>query len=108
MTYSHYTRNILNIKDKNITFEENCLKLTKIKNTTVKVFYGKLTYTPTKCPRCGCRYEKNPETIIKYGFKNNCKIKIDKIANYNTILTLDKLHFLLFMVIGSINRLLQL
>lgn len=26
MSLSNYTRNILNIKDKNITFEENCLK----------------------------------------------------------------------------------
>ena len=94
MTYSNYTRNILNIKDENITFEENCLNFTKIKNTTVKIFHGKLTYTPTKCPHCGCLYEKNPETIIKYGFKKNCKIKIDKIANYNTILSLDKQRFL--------------
>ncbi len=45
MTYSNYTRNILNIKDENIIFEENCLEITKIKNTTVKIFHGKLTYT---------------------------------------------------------------
>ena len=94
MTYSNYTRNILNIKDENITFEENCLEITKIKNTTVKIFHGKLTYTPTKCPHCGVLYEKDPETIIKYGFKKNCKIKIDKVANYNTILSLDKQRFL--------------
>lgn len=94
MTYSNYTRNILNIKDENITFEENCLEITKIKNTTVKIFRGKLTYTPTECPHCGCLYEKDPETIIKYGFKKNCKIKMDKIANYNTILSLDKQRFL--------------
>lgn len=58
MTYSNYTRNILNIKDENIIFEENCLEITKIKNTTVKIFHGKLTYTPTKCPHCDCLYEK--------------------------------------------------
>ena len=31
MSHSNYTRNILNIKDENITFEENCLELIKIK-----------------------------------------------------------------------------
>ena len=86
MSHSDYTRNILNIKDENITFEENCLK-------TIKVFHGKLTYTPHSCSNCGCLYESNPDTIIKYDFKNNCKIKIPKISNYYTILNLDKQRF---------------
>lgn len=94
ISLSNYTRNILNIKDKNITFEENCLKEIKVKNTTIKVLHGKLSYTPCSCPKCGCLYEKNPETIIKYGFKKNCKVKIDKIANYKTLLLLDKQRFL--------------
>ena len=93
MSHSNYTRNILNIKDENITFEENCLELIKIKGVTTKVFHGKLTYTPTSCPNCGCIYEPNPETIIKYGFKKNCKIKVDKACGYNTILLLDKQRF---------------
>lgn len=94
MSLSNYTRNILNIKDENITFEENCLSEIKIKNKIVKVFHGKLTYTPTICPHCGCIYESNPDTIIKYGFKKNCKIKMDKISNYSVILFLDKQRFL--------------
>lgn len=94
MSHSNYTRNILNIKDKNITFEEDCLKSVKIKNEIVKVFHGKLSYTPTVCPNCGCLYEKNPETIIKYGFKKNCNIKLNNISNYKTILQLDKQRFL--------------
>ena len=93
MSHSNYTRNILNIKDENITFEENCLELIKIKGITTKVFHGKLTYTPTFCPNCRCIYEPNPETIIKYGFKKNCKIKVDKACGYNTILLLDKQRF---------------
>ena len=93
MSHSNYTRNILNIKDENITFEENCLEVIKIKDSMVKVFHGKLTYTPTVCPHCGCIYESNPETIIKYGFKN-CKIKMDKISNYKVLLSLDKQRFL--------------
>ena len=94
MSLSNYTRNILNIKDENITFEENCLSESKIKNKIVKCFHGKLTYTPTICPNCGCIYESNPDTIIKYGFKKNCKIKMDKISNYSVILFLDKQRFL--------------
>lgn len=69
MSHTDYTRNILNIKDKNIFFEENCLEERKIKNNIIKVFHGKLTYTPDICPNCGCIYEENPNTIIKYGFK---------------------------------------
>ena len=93
MSHTDYTRNILNIKDENIIFYENCLEEVKIKNKTVKVFHAKLTYTPDVCPNCGCLYETNPETIIKYGFKKNCNIKMDKISNYSVILKLDKQRF---------------
>ena len=89
MSLSHYTRNILNIKDENINFEENCLEIKKINNKTIKVFHGKLTYTPEVCPNCGCLYESNPETIIKYGFKKNCKIKTTRVGNFDTILLLE-------------------
>ena len=94
MSHTDYTRNILNIKDENIIFYENCLEEVKIKNKIVKVFHARLTYTPNVCPNCGCLYESNPETIIKYGFKKNCNIKMDKISNYSVILKLDKQRFL--------------
>lgn len=93
MSLSDYTRNILNIKDENIYFEQNCLEEVNINGCITKVFHGKLTYTPTICPKCGCIYESNPETIIKYGFKKNCKVKIDKISNFKTQLFLDKQRF---------------
>ena len=94
MTHTDYTRNILNIKDENIFFYENCLSEVKIKNKIVKCFHGILSYTPKVCPVCGCIYESNPETIIKYGFKKNCKVKLPNISNFNTILFLDKQRFL--------------
>ena len=94
MSHSDYTRKILNIKDKNINFDENCLEEKLINKKIVKVFHGKLTYTPHVCPNCGCLYQTNPETIIKYGFKKNCKVKIPQVSNYNTILLLDKQRFL--------------
>ena len=94
MTHTDYTRNILNIKDQNIYFNENCLEILKINGVTTKVFHGTLSYTPSVCPNCGCLYQPNPDTIIKYGFKKNCKIKLDKVSNYNVILLLDKQRFL--------------
>lgn len=92
MTHTDYTKNILNIKDENIFFYENCLKICKINNVDTKVFHGYLSYTPKFCDVCGC-VNKSSNDIIKWNWKRNCKIKIPKIANYNTILILDKQRF---------------
>jgi transposase len=92
MTHSNYTRNILNIEDENIIFEENCFKKVKIKNIETFVFHGTLTYKPEYCPRCGCINETSND-IINWGMKKNCKIKIPKVSNYNTLLILNKQRF---------------
>ena len=92
MTHTDYTKNILNIKDKNIFFDENCLEICKINNVDTKIFHGYLTYTPEYCDVCGTINESNDD-IIKWNWKRNCKIKMTKIANYNTILLLDKQRF---------------
>lgn len=92
MTHTDYTKNILNIKDENIYFYENCLKTNTIKGAKTKVFHGYLTYNPPEfCPNCGCINDNN--SIIKWAFKKNCKVKIPKVSNYNTILLLDKQRF---------------
>ena len=91
MTHTDYTKNILNIKDKNIYFNENCLEVKSIKGIETKVFHGILTYTPDFCPCCRCVNENN--SIIKWAFKKNCRVKLDKVSNYNTILILDKQRF---------------
>ena len=93
MSLSNYTRNILNIKDENIIFEENFLNEEKINGSTTKVFHGKLTYTPSHCPKCGCVYDIEQVNIIKYGLKKNCKIKIDKVSGFKALLLLDKQRF---------------
>ncbi len=92
MIHSHYTRNILNIEDKNIHFFENCLETKKIKGIVTKIFHALLTYTPDYCPICGT-LSASSNNIIKWGFKKNCKIKIPKVSNYNTILNLHKQRF---------------
>ena len=93
MTHTDYTKKILNIEDENIYFYEDCLKVEKINGITTKIFHGYLTYTPSFCPKCGC-VNQGFDDIIKWNFKRNCKIKITKVCNYNTLLLLDKQRFL--------------
>ena len=50
MTHSYYTKNILNIKDENIFFDEICLEIKNINGIETKI----LTYTPLYCDYCGC------------------------------------------------------
>ena len=93
MTHTEYTKIILNIKDNNIYFDNNCLKIVNIKGVDTKVFHGYLTYTPEFCPKCGCINESYDD-IIKWNWKRNCKIKITKACGYNALLILDKQRFL--------------
>lgn len=92
MTHTDYTKKILNIEDENIYFYDDCLEIKEIKGIKTKMFHGYLTYTPEYCPHCGCVNEGFKD-IIKWNFKRNCKIKVTKVANYNTILLLDKQRF---------------
>ena len=92
MTHTDYTKNILNIKDKNIYFYDNCLEIKEIKGVKTKIFHGYLTYTPEYCPNCGCINESFDD-IIKWNWKRNCKIKVTKVCGFNTLLFLDKQRF---------------
>lgn len=92
MTHTDYTKKILNIEDENIYFYEDCLEIKEIKGIKTKIFHGYLTYIPDYCEHCGCINEGFND-IIKWNFKRNCKIKVTKVANYNTILLLDKQRF---------------
>ncbi len=92
MTHTDYTKKILNIEDENIYFYENCLEMIETKGVKTKIFHGYLTYTPKFCPKCNC-INNDHNDIIKWNFKRNCKIKINKACNYNTILLLDKQRF---------------
>ena len=92
MTHTDYTRKILNIKDENIYFKENCLEIKKIRDVETKIFHGYLTYTPKSCPKCNC-INKGYNDIIKWNWKRNCKIKITKVCGFNSLLILDKQRF---------------
>lgn len=92
MTHTDYTKLILNIKDENIYFYENCLEIVNINNVQTKLFHGYLTYIPEYCPKCGCINEGFND-IIKWDWKRNCKIKITKVCGFNALLILDKQRF---------------
>lgn len=92
MTHTDYTKEILNIKDNNIYFYENCLETKKENGLEVKIFHGYLSYTPEYCDKCGIVNEGTKD-IINWGFDRNCLVKIPKVSNFNTVLLLDKQRF---------------
>lgn len=53
MSHSYFTRQLLNIKDKNITFQKNYLEEVKLNSVTCFIFKGILSYPPTQCQKCG-------------------------------------------------------
>ena len=92
MSNNDYILNLLNIKDPNIHILNNITeKIIKGKNN--KIIEAILTYNPDYCPCCGIKFFSNKD-IIKWGYRKNCKIKIPKISNCNSILLLHKQRFL--------------
>lgn len=88
MTHTDYTKILLNIKDQNIHLYENYLETKKVKGIETRIIHAYLTYEVHKCPIC-----KQKECVIKWNWKRNCKIISTKVANYNTIIFLDKQRF---------------
>ena len=88
MTHTDYTKDLLNIKDKNINLYENYLETKKIKGIETKVIHAYLTYDVHTCPIC-----KHKDYVIKWNWKRNCIVKIPKVSNYNAIILLDKQRF---------------
>ena len=92
MSNNDYILNLLNIEDKNIFILNNNIENKLIKGKNTKIVYGILTYIPQNCPCCGVINESDTD-IIKWGFKHNCKVKIPKISNINSLLILSKQRF---------------
>jgi len=88
MTHIDYTKDLLNIKDKNINLYENYLETKKIKGIDTKIIHAYLTYDIHTCPIC-----KHKNCVIKWNWKRNCKVKVPKVSNYNAIILLDKQRF---------------
>lgn len=58
-------RNLLDIQDKQISFQEDCVKYGLRRGSYCKFLYAKLTYTPASCVHCNAQ-NKN-YTVIKNG-----------------------------------------
>ena len=68
MSHSYFTRKLLNIKDKNITFPEDYLDEVKLNGVTSFIFKGILSYHPTHCEHCGTLFDSK---FKKHGFKTS-------------------------------------
>ena len=90
MSQSNNTLKILNLKDENIKFHEDFVEEVNIKRKRSLVFHGILSFIPTNCYKCGVIFDNN---IIKHGFKTS-NIKLPKISNLDTYLSLKKQRYL--------------
>src|SRR5699024_2161923 len=52
---SNNIRNLIDIQDTNIFYEDNCVKKGQFKGIQCKYVTGKLTYDPTHCENCGIK-----------------------------------------------------
>ena len=77
MTHSYFIRKTLGIKDTNISFEKR-LTEEKIKEQNHLVYYGKLTYKPKGCVKCGIVNQSTDDIV-----KNGTKTSTIKLTNIN-------------------------
>ena len=90
MSNQNYITEMLELKDSNIFFKENCYYKEKIKGVIHKIFEGYLSYTPDFCPKCGVVFDGNFE---KHGFITS-NIKIPDVIGFKSILRLHKQRYL--------------
>ena len=90
MSNQNYITEMLELKDKNVIFYENCYYKEIIKGINYKIFEGYLTYQPLCCDKCGVLFDDNFE---KHGFIIS-NIKIPDVAGYKTIIRLHKQRYL--------------
>ena len=90
MSIQNYIIDMLELKDNNVIFKENCYYKEKIKGITYKIFEGYLSYNPKFCPKCGVIFDNKFE---KHGFITS-DIKLPQVLGYKTILRLHKQRYL--------------
>ena len=90
MSNQNYIIEMLELKDNNINFYENCYYKQEIKGITHKVFEGYLCYQPEYCDKCGILFDEHFE---KHGFITS-NIKIPDVSGYKAILKLHKQRYL--------------
>ena len=84
MSITNSILKILNMKDKNIKFDDNFCEEQEINGKRCIIFRGFLENSLSCCPKCGCI-----DCIKKYGSKTSL-IKIPKVSELNAYLLLKK------------------
>ena len=75
MAHTDYIKIMLNIKDDNIYFYENCLEIVNINGKDTKVFNAFLTYAPEYCPKCGCINKEHNAILIPDRFHIDLQVR---------------------------------
>jgi len=88
---SNDIRNILDIQDKNILFEDNCVDYNQYKGKKCKFIKGTLTYTPTECRKC--QAPNTNYSLYRNGTQTS-RITLPMSGSYPTYLLLRKQRFI--------------
>ena len=81
MSNQNYITEMLELKDNNVIFKENCYYKEKIKGITHKIFEGHLSYKPDFCPKCGVVFDdKFEKHNIKIVDTKKCQQTIESIT----------------------------
>lgn len=91
LSFTNDIRNLIDIQDTNITFEENCIQIGTYKNKTCKFITGKLSYHPDGCEVC--RTKNEDYTIYKNGTQTS-RITLPLQGNCPAYLLLKKQRYL--------------
>lgn len=58
MSNKNYITDLLELKDNNVIFKENCYYKENVKGVTYKIFEEFLSYEPEFCPKCGVLFDE--------------------------------------------------
>ena len=83
MSNNYFITNLLNIKDKNLSFSEGIYHKV-IKGVTHTILTAKLEYSDQVCPHCGSNHN-----LIKYGFKSSV-VRCSRAGDYPVLIDLKK------------------
>lgn len=89
MSCSNSIKNLINIKDNNIYFDDNCVSDTFINGIFAKVISTYLSYLPDYCPICGTFHPK----LYSKGYSKPSLVRIPNISNMTAYLKLRKKRF---------------
>ena len=90
MSVTNDIKNLLDIQDENITFEEDCVQDEEYKGRICTFITGKLTYDPKYCERCNA---KNIDYIVYKNGTQTSRITIPITGVKPTYLRLKKQRF---------------